>query len=81
MPGVQSKGKADAVRHGGGGGGMFRGLIDTVIGNLRLSIANVHIRYEVRLGPGRLGLVACPRPFERCQRPREPVHPQCARLR
>ena len=28
---------------------MFRGLIDTVIGNLRLSITNVHIRYEVWL--------------------------------
>ena len=30
-----------------GGGGMFKGLIDTIIGNLQLSISNVHIRYEV----------------------------------
>lgn len=30
-----------------GGGGMFKGLIDTIIGNLQLSIGNVHIRYEV----------------------------------
>lgn len=28
---------------------MFRGIVDTVIGNLRLSITNVHIRYEVLL--------------------------------
>jgi len=27
---------------------MFKGLIDTIIGNLQLSIGNVHIRYEVR---------------------------------
>ena len=27
---------------------MFRGLIDTIIGNLQLSIGNVHVRYEVR---------------------------------
>ena len=26
---------------------MFKGLIDTIIGNLQLSISNVHIRYEV----------------------------------
>ena len=26
---------------------MFRGLIDTIIGNLQLSIGNIHIRYEV----------------------------------
>ena len=26
---------------------MFKGLIDTIIGNLQLSIGNVHIRYEV----------------------------------
>jgi len=32
----------------GGSGGMFKGLIDTIIGNLQLSIGNVHIRYEVR---------------------------------
>jgi Vacuolar sorting-associated protein 13, N-terminal len=31
-----------------GGGGFLRGMIDTVIGNLQLSITNVHIRYEVR---------------------------------
>ena len=31
------------------GGGRFRAIIDTVIGNLQLSITNVHIRYEVRL--------------------------------
>ena len=27
---------------------MFRGLVDTIIGNLQLSIGNVHVRYEVR---------------------------------
>lgn len=32
----------------GGGGGMFKGLIDTIIGNLQLSISNIHVRYEVR---------------------------------
>jgi hypothetical protein len=42
------QGKPDASGKGGGGG-MFRGLIDTIIGNLQLSIANVHIRYEARL--------------------------------
>ena len=31
-----------------GGGGRLRGIIDTVIGNLQLSITNVHIRFEVR---------------------------------
>jgi hypothetical protein len=31
----------------GGGGGMFKGLIDTIIGNLQLSISNIHVRYEV----------------------------------
>ncbi|KAK9908805.1 hypothetical protein WJX75_003140 [Coccomyxa subellipsoidea] len=30
----------------GGGGGMFKGLIDTIIGNLQLSISNIHVRYE-----------------------------------
>lgn len=29
------------------GGGRFRAIIDTVVGNLQLSITNVHIRYEV----------------------------------
>ena len=29
------------------GGGRFRAIIDTVIGNLQLSITNVHIRFEV----------------------------------
>ena len=41
--GVQGKGNAGGK---GGGGGMFRGLIDTIIGNLQLSIGNVHVRYE-----------------------------------
>ena len=40
MPQAKEDGK-------GGGGGMFRGLIDTIIGNLQLSISNIHIRYEV----------------------------------
>ncbi|KAK9864527.1 hypothetical protein WJX84_002714 [Apatococcus fuscideae] len=31
---------------GGQGGGRFRAIIDTVIGNLQLSITNVHIRFE-----------------------------------
>ena len=29
------------------GGGRFKAIIDTVIGNLQLSITNVHIRFEV----------------------------------
>ena len=40
MPQAKEDGK-------GSGGGMFRGLIDTIIGNLQLSISNIHIRYEV----------------------------------
>ncbi len=32
---------------GNQGGGRFRAIIDTVIGNLQLSITNVHIRFEV----------------------------------
>ena len=39
--------KQDAGKEGGGGG-FLRGMIDTVIGNLQLSITNIHIRYEVR---------------------------------
>ena len=39
--------KQDAGKDGGGGG-FLRGMIDTVIGNLQLSITNIHIRYEVR---------------------------------
>ena len=73
---MQSKDKAEAAADGGGGGGMFRGLIDTVIGNLRLSITNVHIRYEVRRAPGRLGSVACPRPYTGCRRPSKPIAAQ-----
>jgi Vacuolar sorting-associated protein 13, N-terminal len=38
--------KQDAGKEGGGG--FLRGMIDTVIGNLQLSITNIHIRYEVR---------------------------------
>lgn len=41
---LQGKG---STKKGAGGGGMFRGLIDTIIGNLQLSIGNVHVRYEV----------------------------------
>lgn len=33
-----------------GGGGRLRAIIDTIIGNLQLSITNVHVRYEVGLG-------------------------------
>ncbi len=33
----------------GQGSGRFRAIIDTVIGNLQLSITNVHIRFEVGL--------------------------------
>lgn len=29
------------------GGGRFRAIIDTVIGNLQLSVTNIHVRYEV----------------------------------
>ena len=39
---------------GGGGGGMLKAVIDTVIGNLQLSITNVHVRYEDAVtNPGR----------------------------
>jgi len=41
---------------GGGGGGFLRAMIDTIIGNLQLSITNVHVRYEVRPA---CGLIAC----------------------
>ena len=44
---AQVQGKQDGTKKAGGGG-MFRGLIDTIIGNLQLSIGNVHVRYEVR---------------------------------
>lgn len=37
---------AGANSKGGGAGGMFRALIDTIIGNLELHITNVHVRYE-----------------------------------
>ncbi len=30
-----------------GGGGFLRAMIDTIIGNLQLSITNIHVRYEV----------------------------------
>ena len=40
-----------AGKEGASGGGFLRGMIDTVIGNLQLSITNVHIRYEVRRDP------------------------------
>lgn len=30
---------------------MFKGLIDTIIGNLQLSISNIHVRYEVIYQP------------------------------
>jgi Vacuolar sorting-associated protein 13, N-terminal len=33
----------------GGGSLWWRALIDTIIGNLQLSITNVHIRYEARV--------------------------------
>lgn len=29
-------------------GGYLRGLIDIIIGNLQLSVKNIHIRYEAR---------------------------------
>lgn len=32
--------------HHGGAGAFIRGLIDTIIGNLQLSITNLHVRYE-----------------------------------
>ena len=45
-----------------GGGGYLRGMIDTIIGNLQLSITNVHIRYEVR----RAHVHACKHPLAAC---------------
>ena len=50
-PGLQG-GAAAAEKQGSQsnqGGGRFRAIIDTVIGNLQLSITNVHIRFEVYL--------------------------------
>jgi vacuolar protein sorting-associated protein 13A/C len=38
--------EAKGADGGGGGAGFLRGLIDTIIGNLQLSITNVHVRYE-----------------------------------
>jgi hypothetical protein len=43
------------------GGGMFRGLIDIIIGNLQMSITNIHVRYEVCTTFSTLS-----RPRERC---------------
>lgn len=45
----QSKQAGSAVESdaGGGVGGRLRAVIDTVLGNLLLSIGNIHIRYEV----------------------------------
>ena len=42
---ISSQDKSDGQK--GGGGGMFKGLVDTIIGNLQLSISNIHVRYEV----------------------------------
>jgi vacuolar protein sorting-associated protein 13A/C len=46
----EAQDKAEAAAQGdqggGGVGGMLKAVIDTVIGNLQLSISNVHIRYE-----------------------------------
>lgn len=47
--GCQLQDKSDDQK--GGGGGMFKGLIDTIIGNLQLSISNIHVRYEVIYQP------------------------------
>lgn len=38
---------------GGGVGGMLKAVIDTVIGNLQLSISNVHIRWVPNQPGGR----------------------------
>jgi hypothetical protein len=46
MADQQDKMKREGKEQGGGVGGMLKAVIDTVIGNLQLSIANVHIRYE-----------------------------------
>ena len=43
---------------GGGVGGMLKAVIDTVIGNLQLSISNVHIRWVFNALFDGLGLVA-----------------------
>ena len=37
------------------GGGLLRGLADVIVGNLQLSITNVHIRYEDEAGGGAPG--------------------------
>ena len=44
---MQERFKLDKEEGEDGGGGRFRAIIDTVIGNLQLSITNVHIRFEV----------------------------------
>lgn len=45
---MQSK-FADDKKGDGKNAGMLQAVIDTVIGNLQLSITNIHIRYEVRI--------------------------------
>ena len=44
-----TKGKA-AVKEGQGPSG-FQSFVETILGNLQLSITNVHIRYEVSMPP------------------------------
>ena len=39
--------RVDKAAQEDGGGGFLRAMIDTIIGNLQLSITNVHVRYEV----------------------------------
>lgn len=49
----------DAKANDGGGGGRLRAIIETIIGNLQLSITNVHVRYEVGGGVVLFHTLAC----------------------
>ena len=44
---LQNHLKLEKQAEGGPSGGRLKAIIDTVIGNLQLSITNIHIRYEV----------------------------------
>ncbi len=66
-----SQEKSDGQK--GGGGGMFKGLIDTIIGNLQLSISNIHVRYEVSQGTYHAHLAVSTARHCACMHPLESV--------
>ena len=60
---------------GGGVGGMLKAVIDTVIGNLQLSITNVHIRWVGLLAAAAAAAVAVTLACTRLRHCCEPVPP------